>query len=436
MALANNKGLVKLERKTNFLTGFRNLYTAAKSSWSGDGILNNSIDPATYRGGVFTQNFWQFLTGSHSFNRKGLEYLIETGYSLNPSGFGIINKIFLSSKNIKVVPYRSGKVYKSATFDMDLSFGILNLCQCGDTIIWNKEVVGFGRKPVILNGLRIDEVSNGRGYFKYYYWKDPVTRIEIPSEDLLIIPFIDMVNDGKTTKRGISPLQAALMPIESLREMYTADTALLKNKGADIMITNGSDNVVLPYEQEDMDKDRNDRIAGAQRMGKAVTSTSKLEVHQLGRSTRELALWDGYKIKTRDLCTALQVDSSLFNDPDNKKFSNVQEADKFLYTSCIIPFCELILKNPTLIKWLGYEPWIDTNGIECLQLSQSIRFEKNQTITNVILQLNEAVKKGTISQGIAVGILNKEWGYDLVEAQAMIATPSNEPDPTQEEPAE
>lgn len=36
-----------------------------------------------------SQNIFQFLTGSHSFNRKTLDYLIEYGYTQNPIVFDI-----------------------------------------------------------------------------------------------------------------------------------------------------------------------------------------------------------------------------------------------------------------------------------------------------------------------------------------------------------
>lgn len=422
--MSNNAGLTKID-KMGFIEKAKLLPSVIKSFWSGDGILNNTIDPQTYHGEYTTQNFYQWIRGIHTFNRKALEYLVETGYCNNPAGFGIIQKIFLASKNIVFKPYRNGKPYKSGSFDLDMGASINNLCKTGNVFIWNKESVGFGKKPVVLNTLKMEEVKKGNT-FQYWYYLDAVTRILIPEEDLVHRKFIDPVKDGKDTRMGLSPLQAALMPIEALKEMYIADTSLLKNKGVDVLITNGSDTNLIPEEQEDMDRELNKRIGGARKAGGVATSTSKLQVMNLGRSIKELALWDGYKIKKRDLCDALQVDSGLFNDPDNKTFANRAEAEKSLYTSCVIPYCHFILDDPKLKQWLGFDVFIDTSNIECLQISQGLRFEKNKTITDAIINLNQQVKNGVLTNTIAISILVNEWGYDSEEAAMLISDPSGQ----------
>jgi hypothetical protein len=422
--LAKEQGLTVSGKKLGIFGAIKEGAKTALKSYLFSDILSTGGPHDTFT----TQTFWQRIVGHHSFNRQGLEYLVETGYCNNPVGFGIIQKIFLSSKNLKFTPYRDGKAIDKK-FVLDMGAGIGNLCQTGNVFIWNKEVVGFGKTPVILNTLKMQEVCKGNNRYEYWYQLDNVTRVLIPEEDLVHRKFIDPVGDSKFSRMGLSPLQAALMPIESLKEMYVADTSMLKNKGVDVMITNDSDEAMIEEEKGEMDRLLNERVGNARRQGGVATSTNKLRVLQLGRSVKELALWDGYKVKERDLCNALQVDSGLFNDPDNKTYSNRAEANKALYTECVIPYCQFILDDPKLMKWLGYEVYIDTSEIECLQISQNLRFEKNKTIQEAIISLNQSVKDNVINRDIAVGILVTEWKFDKEEATLMIvdrATNTNE----------
>ena len=92
-----------------------------------------------------SQNAFQFIMGSHSYNRKPLNYLIEKGYSMNPVGFGIITQILNKQKNLDYIPYWKGKPYKSKTFDLDMRRAFFNLITTGTCVYWNREIVGFGK---------------------------------------------------------------------------------------------------------------------------------------------------------------------------------------------------------------------------------------------------------------------------------------------------
>lgn len=376
---------------------------------TGDGILQQD--------GYTTQNFFQFLTGSHSFNRRALRYLVETGYTNNPAGFGIINKILLAQKNIVFTPYYNGKPWKSKSFDLDINYALLMLLTTGTVFIYSKEIVGFPSEYQVLNTCDIQELYV-TGVSSYTLNLKNGRLLPLDSEKLVIIKFADICNQN--TNMGLSPFQAALMPIEALQYMYLADTATLKNKGVDGLLTNDNDDPLLDGEKGTFDNVLNERIGGARKSGRVATTSAKLRFIQLGKSAKELALWDGYKIKLRDLCNVLQVDSGQFNDPDNKKFANVQESNKALYNDCVIPFTRMITENKDFKKMIGYDVYLDTSGIDSLQEAQAIRFEKNKTITDTIVALNTQVKAGQITYEVAVRLLVTEWGFDEEEAKQMI----------------
>lgn len=375
-----------------------------------------------------TQSFFQLLTGSHSFNRKGLRYLVETGYSNNPVGFGVINKILLAQRNIIFTPYWKGKPYKSKTFDFDVNYALQMLLTTGTCICYKQSIVGFPQELKVLNTLNVCE-AYWMGTFKYKLDLLDGSSINLNYEDMIFIKFSD-ISAKCPTNFGLSPFQAALMPIESLKYMYQADTATLKNKGVDGILTNDSEEPIVGEDSESLQNKLNKQISGAHKSGGVAASTAKLRFLQLGRTTKELALWDGYKYKNRDLCTVLQIDSGQANDPDNKKFSNVQESNKSLYSDCVIPFTRLITENKHVTDFLGYEIYLDASQIDCLQQAQKDRAEKAQAVQSAIIELNASVGSGTITYDTAVKILVSEWYFDEEEAKGYIKMPvstNNEP---------
>lgn len=398
----------------------RGIIPTVKSYIYGDPPVN--ID--TGIGSTFTQTFWQRIGGGYSFNTVALSYLVETGYAKNPIGFGIITKILLAQKNITFEPYWKGAPYKSKTIEIDLNYGLFNLVTTGTCVVWERDIVGFGVGYEVIDTLRLTETNHNNGKFTYTYDLQNGTLLTIPEEKLTFITIQSHKNG--CTRLGLSPLQAAIMPIESLKEMYIADASLLKNKGVDAIITNDSNTPLVEDETDGFDKALNRRIAGARKTGGVATSTSPLRVLNIGRTVKELALWDGYKIKARDLCNALQVDSGLFNDPDNKTYANRQEATRSLYNECVIPFTKLITDNKELIKKLGYEIYCNTSNIEALQEAQSVKAEKAKFNIDTVTALNQSVKDGILTKDIAVILLVQEAGYDEQEAQKLIIDKTTE----------
>lgn len=412
----------------------KGLFPTVKSWLFGDDSIQQDVfydQQQTYVNATGdAQAWWKYLASTHVFGRMALLKLVEIGYTNSPAGFGVINKILLAQRNINFIPYWGGKPYKikGNSIPIDPNFGLQMLLLTGTCIVYEKEIIGFPSELRVLDTLRIEETFQA-GTYTYRYYQDNGSWQQLDPDKMIFIKIFDP--GRRNTQMGLSPFQAALMPIESLREMYIADTCTLKNKGVDVLITNGSDTPIVGEDQDAMDKALNKRISSARKAGSVATSTAKLQVLNLGRSTKELALWDGYKIKLRDLCNVLQVDSGQFNDPDNKKFSNVQDSNKALYNDCVIPFTKLITENPQLKKALGYEIYLDTSNVDCLQEAQNTRAEKAKTTTDAIVGLNEDVQSGVITPEIAVRILVSEWGFDQAEAQGYImpAPDAAAPDP-------
>lgn len=414
-------------RKDKVFEVKRGLIPTIKSALFGADTLNaQQLFVQELMESQISQNTFQFLTGSHSFNRRTLDYLIEYGYVQNPIVFGIINSILYKHEDLIFEPYWKGKPYKSKTFDIDTGRAYFNLLTTGTCVYWNRETIGFGKKWEVIDSVNLQE-SYWMGKFKYKYLEKGVW-YNIEEEDLIFKTFLD--NPCKAnglTKFGLSPLQAALMPVEALREMYTADTSLLKNKGNELLISAGDANMPLVGEENKaFDETFNLRIRGARNFGKVATTSQKVEVHQLGRTIKELALWDGYKVKTRDICVALNYPSTLAGDTDASTLANYEQSLKSAYTGCVIPIARMLFGGQEMIDALGFEVFINTSQVECLQEDQLKRAEKAKTNQAAIIELNTKVKDGTISKEIAINILVVEWGYDEQEAIKMIMQEQSE----------
>jgi hypothetical protein len=171
----------------------------------------------TYVNATGGEAWWKWMAGGHIFSRKALPVLTEMGYSNNPAGFGIINKILLAQRNIKFVPYWKGKPWKSMSYDLDTNFGLQMLLLTGTCIIYSKEIVGFDAKQVVLNTLDVEEICLGNKKFTYKLNNNDGTWTILDPDKMIFIKIFDP--GRKNTQMGLSPLQAALMPIESLKEM-------------------------------------------------------------------------------------------------------------------------------------------------------------------------------------------------------------------------
>lgn len=409
-------------RKDKVFEVKRGIIPAIKSMLFGNDSLNpQQLFVQNLMESQISQNAFQFILGSHSFNRKSLQYLIEYGYVQNPIVFGIVNSILFKQENLQYLPYWKGKPYKSKTFNLDTDKAFFNLLTTGTVVFWDRETIGFGKQLEVIDTANLQE-TYFRG-FEYKYLEKGIY-YNIPYEDLIFISFLDNpCNANGLTNFGLSPIQAAIMPVEALREMYTADTSLLKNKGNELLISSGDSNMPLVgEEQKSFDEIFNSRIRGARSFGKVATTSQKVEVHHLGRTIKELALWDGYKVKTRDICIALNYPSTLAGDTDASTLANYEQSLKAAYTGCVIPLAKKIFNDKRLQERLGYEVFIDTSNVDCLQEDQLKRSEKAKNNQTAIIELNTKVKDGTITRDIATNILIVEWGYDEEEAQKMINT--------------
>jgi phage portal protein BeeE len=118
-------------------------------------------------------------------------------------------------------------------------------------------------------------------------------------------------------------------------------------------------------------------------------------------SSADMQLLEKGVVTTRTLCNVLGIDSSLLNDPENKTYNNRVEAEKAMYTNCIIPLSDKLSEALTGFLCKNHFPYEnvrmrqDFSGVKCLQ-------SNNKEEADRIALLKE---KGIISASTAAEML-------------------------------
>lgn len=386
------------------------------------GGYNRTISPSNYRvddSGTFVYNI---RFDEYNFVKVNLEELIRVSYYENPVGFGVVQKMNLANRKLDF-KYISNGEESSSNPEIDFYEATFQLLISGTCILQKLKPIGFDPVYKVLETHLWREQIQPDNTIKDYYNGNPVNNLD----DYIFIKLPNPLNNS-WSKLGLSPFYSAYKPIDGLNNLYISDSSLLRNKGADIMLTNDSDTPITGVDSSQMDKELNSRISGARRNGQVATSTAKLRAIQLGRSAKDLALWEGVKFKLRDICTAYNLDSALFNDPEAKKYDNVDLADISLY-STVISYVEIITKDKNLLSWIKDDFRIDyidisTERVHSLQAREAKKVERKEKVQGCIIELNEAVNSGKISRGVALFILTDTWGLSEEEADLYISDQS------------
>jgi HK97 family phage portal protein len=148
------------------------------------------------------------------------------------------------------------------------------------------------------------------------------------------------------TVRGVSPLAAARKVVAQSNDAYEASMKLIKNLGPTGILTITDENI--QYDQTQLDalqKKYEEKYGGPANYGKILITGGKMNWITTGAKAEDLGLWEGQKASMRDICNVYGISSQLLNDPDNKTYSNMQEARKSLITNCVLPELHLFIDS-------------------------------------------------------------------------------------------
>jgi HK97 family phage portal protein len=212
--------------------------------------------------------------------------------------------------------------------------------------------LGYSYEVVVSSEVEINADATGKPISYDYTRPDGRILKGIPAEDILHIKTSNVVNvDNTDILYGLSPLQAAWVIVMSSQEKLKADAAIFKNRGIVGILTNATDNAMLPKERERLQKEFDDEVGGSDKYNKIKVSTARLQYIQTGMSPTDLKLLEGVMQSLRMLCNIYGISSILFNDNENSTYNNVVEAKRAAYTDAFLPLAEKV--DIKLSEWLN-----------------------------------------------------------------------------------
>jgi HK97 family phage portal protein len=198
---------------------------------------------------------------------------------------------------------------------------------------------------------------------------------------------------------GLSPIQVAAKVVQTGNDRWDADANLLQNRGAIGMITDKSNRPMLPDEAAKVQSDFDKQTAGTRNFGKIKVTNKDLAYIQMAMSSVDLQLIEKGVVNLRAICNVFGLDSSLFNDPENKTYNSRREAEKSMYTNTIMPLSDKLSEALTLFLCLNHFPnrnvrmRQDFSKIEVLQENFKEKAEVYNMLKNSgIVSANTAAK--------------------------------------------
>ena len=377
-----------------------------------------------------------------------LEKIIKEGYKTNSDVYAVINKIINKSVDIPLNLYEVKKDgSKELVNDSRLLELIENPNEKQDKIDFLTEAIGFlllsGNciiekiystgfdYPIEMKVLETQNIEINQDQTKYKY-TDPISGISssIDSERIIHIRYFSPDSVNASSGLAQSPLQAGFMTLDAGNDLREADQFALKNRGISGILTNDSDNTTLSQSQQiEIQRVANQKFGNPTSFNKMLVSSAKLRHIPIGIDGGTIKLLESGKVKLRDICNIFSVDSSLFNDPDNKTYSNRKEAEKALYTEAIQPVLNRLLRplNRELVSVFeakekkDYILKADFSGVESLQSDQKIEAEKDKIVTDSLIALTTSA----LSTSQKKYILINEFDFTEIEAEDYLS-PSEE----------
>lgn len=359
----------------------------------------------------------QFMyTGTgFSFSQFEIKQILQYGYLSNPDVYSIVKRISDVGSDIPLRVYKNNKnewlevensevekilrkPNKDQTTQEFIENCLIQLLNTGNVYIKKDVAIGF-KIPTsmkVLNSDMIEIETNSDWSVKQYIYNGATQEKLIP-EEVIHIKYIDPSQCGVETKYGLSPLQAAFLTLDGSNNSHQASAFLLRNKGISGILSSDKGDVVMTTEMgKALQKQIQKQIAGTDNFGKVPVSSVPLKYTQTGMSPTDLKMLELNTQRLRTFCNVYGIDSSIFNDPENKTYSNRTEASKDFYSLGVLPPLNKILSgiNKDLIKEEDTEIRPDTSEIGALQKDKKLEAEINVMYVDAgILDANEIRQK-------------------------------------------
>ena len=338
----------------------------------------------------WTTTFSPYNSG-FAFDNFQMKKAIIEGYGQNDTLYSIIKKASTSmASNIRwkvvEIDLRTGE--KKEVFDTELNV-LLNKPNNYQSqnefreqiynylFLTGRSVVG-GVSPVgVKDFSSLHNLPSDRTTFKLGNIVEPYKSFEVDwnfirdweGEDVLFNKYVNMIiKDEKDLFDGQSPLQAGNRLLQSSNHRDEAQASFFKNRGVSSLLTNKSDEIMMPTEKAKLQSILDDDLGGAEQFNKVKITTGNVELIKLGLDPSDLKMLEFGIQDLRRWSNLYSLDSSLFNDPANKTFNNRKEAVKDAFASTYLPNDKKIVEG--LNRWLA--PLYETKSGTRLVIEQDV----------------------------------------------------------------
>lgn len=173
--------------------------------------------------------------------------------------------------------------------------------------------------------------------------------------------------------RGLSPLEAARVSVETSVDAMRANASIFRNGMSPGGILSPEDSSVsfTREERELLEAQLSRRLSGADRRHRMMVFSHRVNLSTPTLSPKDAEFLSLMGWTLNDVCRVFQVPPMKVQDFSRATFSNVEQADKALWTDAIIPELSMLAAELTeqLAPMFGddLEVQFDTSGIRALQ---------------------------------------------------------------------
>ena len=234
-------------------------------------------------------------------------------------------------------------------------------------------------------------------------------------------------NISPYTNRGLSPFEACWYVVKASTNSFKAHGILLENMGANGLLVpevQEGGGFVQEEERSFLQKALDNILGGVKNFGKAIISTASLKWVAIGTDPTKLEILKMQEQSLKVLCSAVNLDSKIFNDSSASTYNNLSEAIKTAYSDCFIPYTQMFMDImakallPDGIYWK-----VDKDRIDVLN-TRDFNFEKETR--EGILSIQMQVANGQTEYSAGVKTLEYVYGIDEETAKELLGNPRSQ----------
>ncbi len=343
---------------------------------------------------------WQ--TGYEHMPSWDMTAEIKEGYEQNSVVFACVNCIVVGGKGIPWILQKKARRGSRITEVDDPANPVLALYRrpnpfqawssffedgwnywltTGNSMLKGSRVTAREMKEVsVLRSNLIGIKTDGEGRPTTYNYKITQPAIHYKAEDVLHLRSGHSEDDPLF---GLSPVRVGSRVIDQDNNAVEWNRNLLKNRGCPdflFIFPNG----LTPEQRIEFDKWREEKFSGSANAGKPVAlDAGEFKIEKLSSSPVELDYVAGTNLTHRRICQCYGVPSELIGDPQNRTYSNQQEARLALYEQAIFPRMDHFRDewNRWVVEPYDERLWFeyDKDAVDVIQEKRKTAFERVQT---------------------------------------------------------